>query len=452
MNLPNEFYKNRLAANSSAHARTGQRTRLSEQSAGIDVVLGGPSGTPPAAPPASTPGAEDPTSAIAAEPLDAPADTTAEPESDASSTPGEPEATDAMVPGNKPAPEETEEDHFIGKIVEYMKLVAKPATTKDELVAFLESIPDDMLTGPAQQQFVEANLSSLSLLDETIVDEIRRKMRKASDVESLFTEIETFLSSYPEMGEAMMRLSSAGPDKPNLLRQLLAATCAGVVIPGNSGGEVHLPRKGEPIVLRPACVLDWGYVDLGPVKIVSTSPEEYLSKGELRRLDNGSPDEKRILRSRVFVESLADQLGGVYHLVLSISAAKSKWELAGFQSDVFRDAYDDGTITVLEATVGPDGSLGVDEDGEWATMSSWRTALDAGEPADVNLVTGEQTRKRRIVGELKGERFAWLGDGGDLSIIGAKHVRHDFGNMDPQRAIELKRDVPDARLRLMGRK
>jgi hypothetical protein len=346
-----------------------------------------------------------------------------------------------------------QDDSFVPKIVEYMGMLTKAKVNKEELVNFLKGIGKQAASA-SERAFIDSNLSSLSLLEETVVEEIRKRIKKEKEPEAIVTALEEVLDSYGEMGEALQRLSAAGPDKSNLWRQLVAALCNGAVVPGVIGGEVHCPRgkNEEPIVLRPICTLNWGYVDLGAVRITSTSPEDYLNDENRRLLASGAPEERRVLRNRVFVESVSDQLGGGHYVVLAIQQEDPNWELVGFTADIFRESYEAGSLTVLESMPGLSGSLAVDRDGQWVTMTTWRMATINQNEVGVDLETGVQKPKIEIIAELQGDRFVWVGDGDAFNDIGANVGKRTFKQNNSEKAEQIRQSIPDARERLMGRR
>jgi len=433
-----KFYEDRLA-------RDGKPQHLREQetapdAAALDTTAPNPQTIQPEVP------AEDP---MAVDPM-AGGDTGAEaPEGEAAPIPGEEEPES----GQDQVSSIPQDESFVPKIIEYMNMLTQPKVTKEELAEYLKGV-GPQATSSSERSFIDANLSSLSLLDETIVEDIRKKLKKEKEPEALMTALEEALDSYAEMGEALQRLSAAGPDKSNLWRQLMAALCNGAVIPGAVGGEVHCPRgKGEePMVLRPICTLNWGYVDLGAVRITATSPEDYLSDESRQRLTNGAPEERRVLRNRVFVESVADQLGGGYYVILALRQDDPNWEMVGFTSDIFRESYEGGATTVLESMPGLAGSLAVDRDGKWVTMTTWRMASINQNEVGVDMETGAQKSQFEIISELQGDRFIWVGDGDSFSDVGAKVGKRVFKQNDSEKAEKLRQSIPDARERLMGRR
>jgi len=437
-----KFYEDRRLA------RDGRPQHLVEQeadptAAGLEAPAPDPTG---AGQDTQVAGPEAPTEDPLAGGDDAGAET---PGDDALSTPpGEDEQTPQDDQSTIP-----QDESFVPKIVEYMDMLSQPKVTKEELVDFLKGI-GPQATSASERAFVDSNLSSLSLLEETVVEEIRKKIKKEKEPEALMGALEEALDSYTEMGEALQRLSAAGPDKSNLWRQMVAALCNGAVIPGVVGGEVHCPRgKGEePMVLRPLCTLNWGYVDLGAVRITATSPEDYLSEESRQRLTNGAPEERRVLRNRVFIESVADQLGGGYYMIMALRQDDPNWEMVGFSSDIFRESYESGAMTVLESMPGLAGSLAVDRDGQWVTMTTWRMASINQDEVGVDMETGMQKPKFEIISELQGDRFVWVGDGDAFNDIGAKVGKRVFKQNDTEKAEQLRQSIPDARERLMGRR
>lgn len=359
-----------------------------------------------------------------------------------------------------PTPEDpsiAEVDPLTGAINEYLDVLRKSSDDRDVLEKTLNEMSARADT-PAFRTFIAANLSAITLLDESVVVEAQKKIRrgKAADktAEELVAAMEQELTERKELAEAVQRISALGSNRGNSWRQLVAALCGGAVVPGPIGGEVQVPigskKRGEILILRPQAYLGWGAVDLGKVGLTSESPTEYLGGEEQTKLGSGAPEERRVLRNRMVIEAIADQLGGGVYALLVVEQSGS-WHTAYFDSEMFREAYEQGTITVIEPYPQPGGVLAFDADGNIVNTAAWGLSLIDKNSGVVDPATGEKKFDAVQVAESKGERLVYTGDGEQLAELGSSVYDHSWTG-EPKDLESIRRSVPSARETIMGKR
>jgi hypothetical protein len=364
---------------------------------------------------------------------------------------------DAGAETEEPEGSEDQLDPFTTAVSEYLDLLRKSGSDHKVLEEALLAMRDGA-EGSAHRTFVEMNLSAISLLEETVVVDAQKKIRRGKNADSsphdVFESMEEELSGVKELSEAVQRISALGASRGSAWRQLVAALCGGAIVPGPTGGEVHVPVGGKKqkavVVMRPQAYLGWGAVDLGGVTMTSESPDEYLGGEERVKLSNGSPEERRVLRGRMVIEAIADQLGGGTFTILVVSQAGS-WTTAYFDGDLFREAYESGTITVIEPHPKVGGSLCFDGDGNVVVASTWGLAVVDRDSGITDPATGVMRYDAEQVAENKGDRLVYISDGDKLGIVGASVYDHPWVG-DAESLGSLRGSVPTARMTLMGRK
>lgn len=146
----------------------------------------------------------------------------------------------------------------------YLELLRKSPSDMDALLEFLDGLDP---TTTSLKSFLDTNRSALSLLDETLVVDAQKKIRKGKTSETIIANVNEQIADTKEFSDAIQRIGSLGADRGNAWRQLLAALTGGAIIPGSLGGELHIPvgnkSEGEVAIIRPQSYLSWGYMDFG---------------------------------------------------------------------------------------------------------------------------------------------------------------------------------------------
>jgi hypothetical protein len=108
----------------------------------------------------------------------------------------------------------------------------------------------------------------------------------------------------------------------------------------------------------------FGDVSLGTWSLKEDDPEKFLSEPELKRLQNGSPDEKDVLRKRVIMESIAQQFE-TRAFIIHVAGEEGTiyglgWDVAGS----LRAGYGEGKLIIKsdrvdsqEATIDEEGTI-----------------------------------------------------------------------------------------------
>lgn len=354
--------------------------------------------------------------------------------------------------GDTPPPPPDESTQFAEYMNEYAKTVSKHADNPDLLRDALTIVRDKTDLNPTQRNFIEMNWSALSLLDERSVVDAQRQIRKSTDVGSMLQAAFAQVDASPDLQEAIQRMANMGPDKSNMFRQYLAALLGGVVVPGSTGGEVSItPKKSEEtIILRPQAYTTWGFVDLGPVTLDGKSIDEYLGEEERTKLDQGAPEERRVLRNRLFIEAIANQLAGGTWCILVLNTDDGSWETVSFDANFFREAYEGGKIAVIEAAPEPTGELAVDEEGNFVTMATWGlAALSDVEEGQLDSA-GERVPAKTPIASIQGGRLVWSANTDSMRMAGLDVSSHTWSVGTPEELRKVQRSIPDARAKLMG--
>lgn len=310
-----------------------------------DVAGGPPMGDPGMAPgmpgmPGPPPG--DPNVANPAPPQSDPA-----PQQQQNSMPdvsGDPQAPDM--------PEEMDEKDFEQWKDAYFKETVKVDVNK--LIDMIHQVRDlDLDSYP--RKFVEDNLQVCFLRQNANIDKMCKEIRKLvkDDLDqnnpsvSLVNHITNTMQTMPELNNIFIKLKGLLGMKGDLHRKFITAIIGGVQVgTGGNNEDVIYNEKDFSIRISTRYNDKWGRVDLGKWSLKEDDPERYLTEPEQRRLEEGSPEEKDVLRRRIVLESISETFkkrgflvnvagddGTVYTL---------GWDLAGS----LKGAYADGKLVV----------------------------------------------------------------------------------------------------------
>jgi len=108
----------------------------------------------------------------------------------------------------------------------------------------------------------------------------------------------------------------------------------------------------------------WGRTELGKWSLKEDDPERYLTEPEQRRLDEGSPEEKEVLRRRIVMESVAETFRKRAFVINVTDKDGTIYALGWDLTTSLRAAYTDGKLVVRtmqsensEAMIDDDGAI-----------------------------------------------------------------------------------------------
>ncbi len=249
-------------------------------------------------------------------------------------------------------PEEKEEDDFETWKIKYINESIKGDYQK--LISMIKEVRDRDLD-EIDEKFVNDNLQINFLRQNSNLfnasTEIRRLIKKDLDrtnpSTSLLGHITQILDQSPLLNEVYIKISGLGDSKGDQHRKLIAAL-TGCVQVGNGGINEDLIFQETDYSLRISTrfLSKWGNVNIGRWFLKEDDPDRYLQDAELNRLENGSPEEKDVLRRRVVIESIAEQFRQRSFLVNVVSSDGTVQHLGWDFGTSLKNAYLDGKLVV----------------------------------------------------------------------------------------------------------
>lgn len=249
-------------------------------------------------------------------------------------------------------PEEIDEQDFEQWKDSFFKETVKGDVNK--LVDMIHQVRDLELEA-YPRKFVEDNLQICFLRQNANIDKASKEIRKLTkdDLDqnnpsvSLVNHIINTMGSMPELNNVFIKLKGLLGMKGDLHRKFIASIIGGVQVgTGGNNEDVVYNEKDYSIRLSTRYNDKWGKVDIGKWSLREDDPERYLTEPEQRRLEEGSPEEKDVLRRRVVMESIAETFkkrGFLINVVGKDGTIHTLgWDLAGS----LKGAYTDGKLVV----------------------------------------------------------------------------------------------------------
>jgi hypothetical protein len=226
---------------------------------------------------------------------------------------------------------------------------------------------------PYAEKFVSDNWNIQLLRQQSNVLEASKQIRKLvrdqldqnNPATSVATHMAGVLETEPLLKNKFIQILGYGSLKGELHRKFIAALTGSVQVSSSHDQEnIVFNENDYSIMMATRFNARWGDVPLGNWTPREDDPERYLSEPELTRLQEGSPEEKEVLRKRVVIESITKHFetrAFIIHVVQDDGTIHSLgWDL----SNSVRGAYLEGKLVVKlkesdnsEAMIDDNGSI-----------------------------------------------------------------------------------------------
>jgi len=224
-----------------------------------------------------------------------------------------------------------------------------------KLMELLSPLRDKEGLEPYQRKFVDDNWNvqlirgnaNVAEASKQIRKEIRDQLDRNNPATTVVNHIFNTLQSIPTLNETFIRMMGYAGNKGELHRKFMAAITGSVQVSSSPDKEnVIFNEKEYSIKMSTRLNSDWGEVALGSWCLREDDPERYLSEPELRRLSEGSPQERDVLRRRIVVESMAKHFDEQAFIINVVSDDGTVYMLGWDMSNALRGAYAEGKVLV----------------------------------------------------------------------------------------------------------
>jgi hypothetical protein len=243
----------------------------------------------------------------------------------------------------------------------------------NDLLDMISSVRDKENLEPYQRKFIEDNYNiQLIRLNSNILDasksirkNIKEQLDKNNPATSIVNHIANVLDTMPHLNNTFIKMMGYSGNKGELHRKFIAALTGSVQVSSSPDKENIIFNEKEYSIKMPTRLnSEWGDVTIGSWSLREDDPERYLSEPELKRLSDGSPEERAVLRRRVVIESIAKQFEEQAFIINIVMDDGTIHYLGWDISNALRGAYSEGKIVIKsnpsensEAMINDDGSI-----------------------------------------------------------------------------------------------
>lgn len=224
---------------------------------------------------------------------------------------------------------------------------------------------------PYQRKFVEDNLQILFLRENSNIDKVTKDIRKTlkedldhnNPATSLVDHMTHSLESQPSLNSIYVKLSGYHGLKGELHRQFIASLTGAVQVgAGGLNEDLILNEREFSIKISTRMANRWGDISIGPWRLQEEDPERFLKPIELKKLEDGSPEERVSLKHRVIIESIC-KVFEERAFIINVVADDGTINYLGFDiSSSIKSAFLEGKL-IVRTTLADNVEIFIDEDG-----------------------------------------------------------------------------------------
>jgi len=151
----------------------------------------------------------------------------------------------------------------------------------------------------------------------------------------------------PELCNTFIKMLGLYSNKADMHRKYIAALLGAIQVgSGGSNEDLIFNQREYSIRISTRMNSKFGMIDLGKWFMDANDPEKYLSESELDMMENGSPEEKSVLRKRVILESIANnfRMRSFYMNVVELNG--TNYFVGADFANALRDGYTEGKLVV----------------------------------------------------------------------------------------------------------
>jgi len=222
-----------------------------------------------------------------------------------------------------------------------------------KLRELLNDVKDSDLE-PYQEKFVEDNWNINILRENSNIEKASKQIRKLikeqldknNPATTVVNHITDTIANDPYLESRYITISGYN-GKGDLHRKYIAALTGSVQVGSGSDEEdIVFNEVDYSIMMSTRLNARWGDVFIGNWALKEDDPDRYLSQPELRRMSEGSPEERDVLRRRVVMESIAKQFETRAFIINVINGDGTIHHFGWDLSNSLRGAYSEGKFVV----------------------------------------------------------------------------------------------------------
>lgn len=258
---------------------------------------------------------------------------------------------DPQIP-DMPQEKERVEDFEVWKN-EYLRESIKGDAAK--LIDLLHKVRHNDSLAASQSKFIDDNLniqmarenSDIARASKDIRKNIKEQLDRNNPATTVVNHMSGVLATIPALNNIFIKLRGYNAIKGELNRKFIASLIGGVQVGSDSDKpDIIYNDKEYAIELSTRCNAEWGDVVLGHWTMLEDDAERFLSSSEIKRMSEGSPEEKDAMRKRLVIESMAQKFETRAFVVTVVTNDGTIYLLGWDISGSLKAAYSEGKIKV----------------------------------------------------------------------------------------------------------
>lgn len=241
----------------------------------------------------------------------------------------------------------------------------------NKLLELLAQVRNRQGLAPYENKFVEDNWNIQLLRQQSNVEKackqirnlVKQQLDRNNPATTLVNHITSVLSTIPLLNNVFIKLNGYKGLKGDLHRKFIGSL-VGAVQTGSGGDNEDLVynEKDYSILISTRFNGGWGDVSIGNWSLKEDDAERYLSEPEVKRLQEGSPQERDALRRRIVIESIAELYETRAFIINVVGEDGTIYTLGWDIANSLRGAFTDGKLIVKTRTSDNSEAM-IDDDG-----------------------------------------------------------------------------------------
>jgi hypothetical protein len=225
----------------------------------------------------------------------------------------------------------------------------------NELLEMLSPIREQETLEPYQRKFVDDNWNIQLLRQNSNIEKASKEIRKGikeqldqnNPATTVIDHITSVLETMTMLNTKFIQILGYGSYKGELHRKYIASLTGSVQVSSSPDQENVVFNENEySIKMATRLNADWGNLVLGTWSLREDDPERYLSEPELKRLNEGSPEEKEALRHRLVIESIAKEFETRAFIINVVGDDGTIYSVGWDLANCLRAAFSEGKVVV----------------------------------------------------------------------------------------------------------
>ncbi len=241
----------------------------------------------------------------------------------------------------------------------------------EELVYMLNAVRDRELE-VSQRRFVEDNIQVFMFRRDANVLKASKEFRnllkqdldRTNPGTTVMQHLTQVLDANPLLYQGLIKLSGTFAWKADLHRKWIAAFLGAVQVGGGATNkDIQICEKEFDINLSTRFATQFGEINIGKWSLIESDPKEYLKPDEQESLQEGSPEEKQVLRRKIIVKSIGETYRKRAFCVHVVSTDGTVYSLGWDLGNSILEAYKAGKV-VVRGRENEDKEIMIGDDGE----------------------------------------------------------------------------------------